>query len=110
MFSGSRAYNREIRIYKILYESFSPILFHDFELACTSGCNGILQILDDLNETYDFIEFLESNEQHESCASLITYKDNLTEKSALSKFLLKFLKDTLKAFNDFKNKQRKCMK
>ena len=44
MFSGSRAYKRAIRIYKILYESFSGILFDDFELACTSECNGILHI------------------------------------------------------------------
>ena len=86
MFSGSRAYKRAIRIYKILYESFSGILFVDFELACTSECNGILHILDGIDESYDFNELLGSNELQAYCTSLITYKDNLAEKSALSKF------------------------
>ena len=48
MFYGSRAYKRAICIYKILYESFSRILFYDFKLACTSECSVILQILNDI--------------------------------------------------------------
>ena len=64
MFYGSRAYKRAICIYKILYESFSRILFYDFELAYTSECNVILQILNDIDATYDFNELLESIELH----------------------------------------------
>ena len=64
MFYGSRAYKRAIRIYKILYESFSRILFHDFELACTSECNVILQILNDIDATHNFNELLENIELH----------------------------------------------
>ena len=51
MFYGSRAYKRAICIYKILYESFFRILFYDFELASTSECNLILQILNDIEAT-----------------------------------------------------------
>ena len=36
MFSDSRAYKRAIRIYKILYESFSGILFDDFHTISMS--------------------------------------------------------------------------
>ena len=88
IWSGSRAYKRAIRIYRIIYESFPQILFDDFELACTSECNGIFQLLD---ESYDFDELLESNELREFCRSLITYEDNLAEKGALSKFWFSFL-------------------
>ena len=91
MFSGSRSYKRAIRIYKILYESFSRILCEEFEMECGSECNEIFQILDDIDESYDFNDLLESNELHTYCTSLITYKDSLAEKSSLSKFWLSFL-------------------
>ena len=68
-----------------------PEFSDDFELACTSECNGILQLLDDIDESYDFNELLESNELRELCTSLIIYEDNLAEKRALSKFWLSFL-------------------
>ena len=91
IWSGSCAYKRAIRIYKITFESFPRILFADFELTCTSECNGILQLLDDIDESYDFSELLESNGLREFCKSLITYENNLAEKGALSKFWLSFL-------------------
>ena len=89
MLSGSRAYKRAIRIYKILYESFSRIPFDDFEMECTSECNGSLQILDEIDKTYDFNELPKRNKPHEYCTSLITYEDNLGEKKCIIKLLAK---------------------
>ena len=89
MLSGSRAYKRAIRIYKIWYESFSRIPFDDFEMECTSECNGSLQSLDEIDKTYDFNELPKCNKPHEYCTSLITYEDNLGEKKCIIKLLAK---------------------
>ena len=41
MLGGSRAYNRPIRTYKILYEAFHRILLDDFELGYSTECNKV---------------------------------------------------------------------
>ena len=87
MFSGSRAYKRAIRTYKILYE-FS---FMTLSWQAHQNANGILHILDGIDESYHFNELLGTNELQQYCTSLATYKDNLAEKSALAKFWLSFL-------------------
>ena len=89
-FTGSRAYKRSIRPYKILYEAFSWILLDDFELAHTTECSEVHHVIDGVDESYDFNELLESKELQEFCTSLITYKDNLAERSILAKFWISF--------------------
>ena len=60
MFTGSRAYKRAIRTYKILYEAFSRILLVDFELVHTTECSEVHRVFDGVDESYDFNELLES--------------------------------------------------
>ena len=79
IFSGSHAYKRAIRIYKIMYESFFRIPFDDFELACTSECNGILQLLDDINESYNFNELLESNKMNKVIETTVNKDTKIME-------------------------------
>ena len=62
MFTGSRAYKRAIRIYKILYEAFSWTLLDDFELVHTTECSNVRRVIDGVDESYDFRELLESKE------------------------------------------------
>ena len=96
MFFGSRSYNRAIRVYKILYEAFSRILLYDFEIVYISECNDIqkyfLNISDD--EEYDFNMLLSSIELRNYCTRLINFKENLAQRSDLSKFWLSFLEVT----------------
>ena len=60
MFTGSRAYKRAIRTYKILYEAFFRILLVDFELVYTTECSEVHPVFDGVDESYDFNELLES--------------------------------------------------
>ena len=91
MLTGSWVYKRTIHTYKILYEAFSRILLDAFELAHPTECSNIHCVIDGVDESYDFNELLESKKVQEFCTSLITYKDNLTERSTLAKFWISFL-------------------
>jgi len=90
MFTGTRAYKRAIRIYKILYEAFSRILLEEFEARNVPVSDQMLQLLQDKD---DYNEILSSKELQEYCTHLITFKDELAERSILGKFWLSFLVD-----------------
>ena len=86
-FSGlrnSNSYNQD------LYETFFWILLDEFELVHTTECSKVHRVIDDVDESYDFNELLESKELQEFCTSLIPYKDNLPERSTLEKFWIIF--------------------
>ena len=57
----------------------------------TTECSEVHRVIDGVDESYDFNELLESKELQEFCTSLITYKDNLAERSTLAKFWISFL-------------------
>ena len=65
MFTGSRAYERAIRTYKMLYEAFSWIPLDNFKLAHITECSEVHHVIDGVDESYDFNELLESKELQE---------------------------------------------
>ena len=91
MFSGSRAYNRAIRVYKILYESFSRILLDDFELVHTEECNKLQPYLESADDNDSLRELHSSEELQDYCTKLITYKEKLSDESNLARFWTSFL-------------------
>ena len=52
------------------------------------------RVIDGVDESYDFNELFESKEPQEFCTSIITYKDNLAERSTLVKFWISFIEMT----------------
>ena len=60
-------------------------------MAHTAECSEEHRVIDGVDESYDFSKLLEIKELQEFCTSLITYKDNLAERSTLAKFWISFL-------------------
>ena len=91
MFSGTRAYKRAIRVYKILYEAMSRILLKGFEDAHPDAASRMRQYLEDVPEDFDFNVMSESDEMSQYCNDVVTFKEKLGTTSNLAKFWISFL-------------------
>ena len=77
MFGGSRAYNRAIRTYKILYEAFYGILMDDFELGYPTECYKVREAVSTEEDglVQGCITMLSNKDFHNYCTQLITFKE-----------------------------------
>ena len=91
MFTGTRAYKRAVRVYKILYETFSRILLEKFERAYPAQSEAMQNLLENVDDSSDFNRLASSEELQDYCTELINLKDKLAEDSMLGKFWLSFL-------------------
>ena len=91
MFSGSRAYKRAARVYKILYEAFSRILCEKFEQSNQEVAAAVSAVLETHEESIDFNEVISSAEFLNYSNELINFKDKLAEESNLAKYWISFL-------------------
>ena len=79
-----------MRVYKILYDGIFRLL-EEYEAENLRLCQMIQQYLQNTDGSSNFSDILDSQELQEYCAKLIQLKDDLKEKSVLSKFWLSFL-------------------
>ena len=91
MFTGTRAYKRAVRVYKILYEALSRLLLQKFDKVYTITSGALLKILENADDLSDFDPLVSSKELQNYCTDLLTFKDKLAEDSLLAKFWLSFL-------------------
>ena len=91
MFTGTRAYKRAVRVYKILYEAVSRMLLKIFERAYPAKSEALQKLLERVDDSSDFNRLASSEELQDYCTNLITFKDKLAEDSMLGKFWLSFL-------------------
>ena len=88
MFSGSRAYKRAVRAYKILYESFSRIMLEKFEEEYADSAKALQNILENSEDHNDVAS---SKELQDYSNDLLTFKEKMAGKSNLAKFWFSFL-------------------
>ena len=91
MFSGSRAYKRAIRAYKIIYDAISRLLLKEFEAAHPDSTAAMQKYLESVTEESDFNIIKSSEELSKYCNDFVCFKDELAEKNMLAKFWLSFL-------------------
>ena len=77
MVGSSRAYNKAIRTYKILYEAFYRILMDDFELGYSTECNKVREVVSTEEDklAQGCITILSSKDFHNYCMELTTFKE-----------------------------------
>ena len=82
-FGGSRAYNRAIRTYKILYKALYQILIDDFKLDYPTECNKVQEAVSTEEDklVQGCINTLSSKYFHNYCMQLITLKEQLAKSS-----------------------------
>jgi len=90
MFSGSRAYKRAVRAYKILYESFSRLLLEKFAIKYPATVKALH---DNIGPAAfdDFNGVVTSKEMQQYSNDLTLFKESLAEQGKLAKFWLSFL-------------------
>ena len=92
MFSGSRAYKRAARVYKIMYEVFSRILMEKFEDSHKETALALNTVLEDFDKASDDFNSIASCQELQNYSNeLITFKENLAKESNLAKFWFSFL-------------------
>ena len=98
MFSGSCAYKRAVRAYKILYELFSRLLLEKFKKEYPETVKDLYDSIGTENID-DFIDIVSSKEMQEYSNKLVTFKEKLADKGDLAKFWLSFLEMCKLLFN-----------
>ena len=78
-----------MRVYKILYDGIFRL--EEYEAENLRLYQMIQQYLQNTDGSSNFSDILDSQELQEYCAKLIQLKNDLKEKSELSKFWLSFL-------------------
>ena len=91
MFSGTRSYNRALRIYKILHEAFLRIFQNEFEVENPEVTNAVHQRLANIEDPFDSEQILASPELQQYTTQFIVFKDALWEASDLTTFWKSFL-------------------
>lgn len=91
MFTRSRAYKRAARVYKILYEAFSRMLFEKFEENYPETSTRMQNYLETMDKPTDFNNFVSSKELQDYSTNLITYKAKILVKlSGYVRYLLEY--------------------
>ncbi len=98
MFSGSRAYKRAVRVYKILYEAFSRLMLEKFEKEHPNTVKALYESIgpEAINNYNDVIT---SKEMEDYSNQLVSFKESLASKGDLAKFWLSFLQMCELLFN-----------
>ena len=60
MFSGTRAYKRAVRVYKILYEAIFRLLLEEYEANNPNCCEKMDEYIQNLDEASNFNTMLEN--------------------------------------------------
>ena len=89
MFSGSRAYKRAVRVYKILYESFSRLLLEKFTKEHPETVEALYSRIGETIDDYAAVVSLKEMQEYSN--KLVPFKESLTGKGNLAKFWLSFL-------------------
>ena len=97
MFSGSRAYKRAVRAYKILYDSFSSLLLEKFKKEYPETVKDLYDSIG--TENIDDFNIVSSKEMQEYSNKLVTFKEKLADKGDPAKFWLSFLEMCELLFN-----------
>ncbi|XP_066917320.1 uncharacterized protein [Clytia hemisphaerica] len=99
MFSGSRAYKRAVRAYKILYEAFSRLLLEKFKKEHPKTVKALYDSIGSKTiENYtDVVSSTEMQEEYSN--KLVSFKESLSDKGDLPKFWLTFLEMCELLFN-----------
>ena len=98
MFSGSRAYKRAVRAYKILYEAFSRLLLEKFKKEHPKTVKALYDSIG--TETIEnYTDVVSSKEMQEYSNKLVSFKECLAGKGDLPKFWLTFLEMCELLFN-----------
>ena len=88
MFSGSRAYKRAVRVYKILYESFSRLLLEKFTKEHPETVEALYSRIGETIDDYAAVVSLKEMQEYSN--KLVSFKESLTGKGNLAKFWLSF--------------------
>ena len=97
MFSGSRAYKRAVRVYKILYEAFSRLLLEKFKKEHPKTVNTLYDSIG--AEVENYMDVVSSQEMQEYSNELLSFKERLAGKGNLPTFWLTFLEMCELLFN-----------
>lgn len=98
MFSGSRAYKRAVRAYKILCESLSRLLLEKFRIEHHGSVQAFYESIG--TQTIDnYNDVISSKEMQDYSNKLALFKESLAGKGKLAKFWLSFLEMCELLFN-----------
>ena len=91
MFTGTRAYKRAVRSYKLMYEAIFQLLLKEFELAYPVTAKEMKTYLEQLKDESNFNTMASSETLVKYCNDLVEFKDKIGQQNDLTTFWLSFL-------------------